>query len=413
MKRTSKTITDSKEIEYLIGLTEDDIDTRCIMDLFGDFGKGPKYNPYDVVEIPAGSYGFGNKKNKNKFTTTIGRFIFNKYFIEADEYIFDALKYVNKTINKGTFEDIQDKLGYLNLEGKIPLESYKKFLMKTQKCMAYVSVLAPNHSEDMLFITEKLNKKKAELLKTHKEELDKGDLHATMVLDEITKELLDYAKEILKDDSSMDMFNSGAGGSFNNNFKNMFVMRGAVKDPDPRKGYNIITSNYVDGITKEDYPKLCNTLTAGPYARSKKTEVGGYWEKLFLAAFQHITLDPKGSDCGTSRYITVDVTKKNIEMIMYCYVIGNGGKLTLITSENKDSFIGKRIKIRFASMCESKTGICNKCAGDLFYMLGITNIGVATPQIPSTIKLKSMKLFHDDQMNFTDMDVMKAFCPDD
>ena len=31
----------------------------------------------------------------------------------------------------------------------------------------------------------------------------------------------------------------------------------------------------------------------------------------------------------------------------------------------------------------------------------------------SKLKLLSMKLFHDDQLNFTEMDPMKAFLPDD
>lgn len=107
------------------------------------------------------------------------------------------------------------------------------------------------------------------------------------------------------------------------------------------------------------------------------------------------------------------VTEKNIDMIMYCYVIGSNGELTEITSQNKDKFIGKTVKLRFSSMCEAKNGICNKCAGNLFYRLGIRNIGASTPQIPSKLKVLSMKLFHDDQLNFAEMDPMKAFCPDE
>ena len=122
-------------------------------------------------------------------------------------------------------------------------------------------------------------------------------------------------------------------------------------------------------------------------------------------------LEP-GSDCKTNRYIEYEVTAKNISQIMYSYVGGNNGELTEITSENKDKFIGKKVKLRFASMCEAKNGICNKCAGNLFYRLGIRNVGASTPQIPSKLKVLSMKLFHDDQLNFTEMDPMKAFCSD-
>lgn len=413
-KRVSKTITDKKDIKYLTGLTENDITTSLIMELFGDFMNQQKYNPYDILTIPTGAYGGKlpngkDKRNKEPFTTTIGRLIFNKYFIECEPELLDIVGYINDNVSKKTYGKLFDMFGYDVLEGKINIDTYKRFCKKTQKFMPYVSILAPNHSDNMLTITKKINKKKAELIKENKEAFDKGDV---IVVDKVSKELLDYARELMKDDPAMDMFLSGAGGSFENNFKNMFIMRGSVQDPDPRKSYNIITSNYVDGVSKEEYSKLANTLAAGPYSRSKKTELGGYWEKLFLTAFQHVVLLPPDSDCGTTRHITMKVTDKNIDMIMYSYVINNDGSLTEITSENKSKFIGKTVKLRFSSMCEAKNGICNKCAGNLFYRLGIRNVGAATPQIPSRLKVLSMKLFHDDQLNFTEMDPMAAFCPD-
>lgn len=414
-KRTSKTITNSDDINYLIGLKEEDITTSLIMELFADFDKYQKYNPYDILTVPAGGYGGTlpngkEKKNKQPFTTTIGRLIFNKYFIECEPELLDRIGFVNENIGKKVYGKLFDNLGYDVLEGRISIETYKRFCKKSQKFMPYVSILAPNHSDNMLTITKAINKRKAQLIKENQEAFDKGDV---MVVDKVSKELLDYARELMKDDPAMDMFLSGAGGSFENNFKNMFIMRGSVQDPDPRKSYNIITSNYVDGVSKEEYSKLANTLAAGPYSRSKKTELGGYWEKLFLQSLQHVILEEPGSDCGTKRHITIKVTDKNIGSIMYCYTINNDGSLTEITSENKSKFIGKTIKLRFSSMCESKNGICNKCAGNLFYRLGIRNVGAATPQIPSRLKVLSMKLFHDDQLNFTEMDPMAAFCPDD
>ena len=416
-KRVSKMITKQEDIDYLLSIKEPDITTSFIMNNFGDFGNGPRFNPYDLIEVPVGAYGgtMANgkeRKNKNKFTTGVGRLIFNKFFFESDPVLLQFFPYTNDNVTSKTYEKILNQMGYLMLEGKIDTETYKKFCKKSQKMMPYVSILAPNHSDNMLTITKRINKKKAQLLKEHKAELDAKDDNSVKVFDQISNELLDYAKDLMKDDPAMDMFNSGAGGSFGNNFKNMFIMRGAVKDPTPNKGYNMITSNYIDGISKEEYSAIANTLAAGPYARSKKTEVGGYWEKLFMAAFQHIELLPDGSDCGTKRYIEMNVNDKNINMIMYSYAIV-GNKLIEITSENRDQFIGKKVKLRFSSMCEAKNGICNACAGNLFYRLGIKNVGAATPQIPSKLKLLSMKLFHDDQLNFTEMDPMKAFLPDD
>lgn len=414
-KRTSKTITSKEDIERLVNLTEDDITMSLIMELFGDFDKYQKFNPYDIITVPAEAYGGKllngkNKKNKQPFTTTVGRLIFNKYFIECEPELLDIIGFVNENVNKKTYGKLFDTLGYDVLENRISIDTYKRFCKKSQKFMPFVSILAPNHSDNMLTITKKINKRKEELIRANKEAFDKGDV---IVVDKVSKELLDYARELMKDDPAMDMFLSGAGGSFENNFKNMFIMRGSVQDPDPRKSYNIITSNYVDGVSKEEYSKLANTLAAGPYSRSKKTELGGYWEKLFLTSLQHVILKEPGSDCGTNRHIEVRVTSKNIGSIMYCYVINSDGSLTEITSENKDKFIGKTVKLRFSSMCEAKDGICNKCAGNLFYRLGIRNVGASTPQIPSRLKVLSMKLFHDDQLNFTEMNPMEAFCPDD
>jgi hypothetical protein len=208
----------------------------------------------------------------------------------------------------------------------------------------------------------------------------------------------------------MDMYLSGARGSFDNNFKDMFVMKGAVLNPDPnaKQKFKIATSNYMDGIKPEEYSVFADALTAGPYARAKKTEVGGYWEKLFRDAFQHIVLLEPGSDCGTKGYIEVELDKKNIKDFMYCYVI-QGSSLVEITSKNKNDFIGKKVKMRFANMCEAKHGICNKCMGNLYYRLGLVNVGVSLTKIPSVLKNKMMKNFHDSQIRYTIMDPMKAF----
>ena len=82
-KRVSKEIKDQKDIEFLIGLTENDITSSLIMETFGDFDSHQRFNPYDIVIIPVGGYGGKlpngkEKRNTKPFTTTVGRFIFNK-----------------------------------------------------------------------------------------------------------------------------------------------------------------------------------------------------------------------------------------------------------------------------------------------------------------------------------------------
>jgi hypothetical protein len=402
-KRVAKEITSKEDISYLVNLTEDEtLKLSFIMEMFGDFGGKRRFNPYDTVIIPPGSYQLPEGLNKNPINTTVGKWIFNKAFIEKD--LNQLFRYTNADINDDEFSSMNQVLSYALLEDDISIDKLKRFIMKCQKFQPYVSILSPSYTLTVLNITKDINKKKNELIKKYEKELKAGD---EKTADIIEKELLDYAKEILKDDPYMDLYNSGARGSFKNNFKNQFIMKGAMKDPDPNKGYNIATSSYMDGIKKEDYTILANSLAAGPYARAKKTEIGGYWEKLFISAFQHIILDKAGSDCGTKRTISINVDKKNINDLMYSYVV-QGNKLVEITSKNRNNFINTTIKMRFSSMCEAEN-ICNACSGNLYYRLGITNVGLTTAQIPSKLKNVSMKAFHDSSLVFTEMDVMKAF----
>lgn len=269
--RRSKTVTSPKDIEYLLNIKEKDITTTFIMNTFGEFDNGQRFRPYDIVEIPANSYGPENKRNKSKFTTTVGIWVFNKYFIEPQ--LFDLFHYINETITSGLFGKLNSRISEAVLEDKLPISAMDDFMMKTQKCMPYISILAPNYTDKMLTCSTVIAKKKAELYKKYKDQIDKGDEVAATKME---KELLQFAVDYMGDDPSMDMFISGARGNIKNNFKNMFVMKGVIKDPDPnaKQKYNVALSNYIDGISPDEYALFANSLAAGPYARAKKTENG-------------------------------------------------------------------------------------------------------------------------------------------
>lgn len=389
-------ITNEKDVSYLLSLEEKDLTISLIIELIGKFNGKRRFNPYDYLRVPPGVYGPEGHKNKNEGVTTVGLWIFNRLCIEKD--LFHVLGYVNKEITNGVYKDMKKTLSYARLEEDIPLEALKRFLLKSQLLMRLTTVLAAHYSDDMLMLSEKLEPLKKKLIAENREALENGD---EVVAESIEKQLIAKTKELLKDDDAMEIFDCGARGNIPNNLKNMCMMKGAVFNSVSGK-YEIATSNYMDGISKEEYHIFANSIAPGSVSRAIKTQVGGYWEKLILAAFSHVKIGPKDSDCGTKRHIEVVLDKSNIDDWMYSYII-EGKELVEITSKTRSKYMGKKVKIRYASMCESEGDLCERCCGTLFRRIGIENVGMAMPRIASTIKQRALKGFHDSTVKTTDV----------
>ena len=395
-------IYDKEILDLLFNSTEKDMLKKSfIMDLLGEFDGAAKVEADDLIIVPAGVYG-KDKKHKKPFTTAVGRFIFHRVFVEQRfAHLFDG--YYNDEINKKNFGKFNKVISQGVIEDKITVLDIYDFIKKNQKYMPYVSILSPHITEGLLLVGPKIDKKKKELIKKYQKEIDAGD---EKTVDKLEKELMAYAKDLLKDDESMVAYNSGAKGDFENNFKNLYLMNGVLKDPTSDE-YNFVFSSYSEGIKRSEFKDVANALVGGPFSRGKKTAIGGWWEKLFLRAFAHIILDEPGSDCGTKRTIRVTLDDNFIDLFMYSY-ISEGGRLIELTSDKVKEYKGKTVNIRFPTQCVGER-YCNKCSGNLFYRLGIKNVGTTLPQIASAIKLKSMKSFHDSTVNFTTFDPDKAF----
>ena len=68
-----------------------------------------------------------------------------------------------------------------------------------------------------------------------------------------------------------------------------------------------------------------------------------------------------------------------------------------------DKYIGKTVNMRTPLTCQSEH-ICNKCAGDAYYILGIKHGGLTLTKAPNTILQINMKAFHDQTLNFNKLD---------
>ena len=192
----------------------------------------------------------------------------------------------------------------------------------------------------------------------------------------------------------MDLYDSGARGSVKNNLKNIAMYRGVVKNPATGK-YDIITNSLMDGMERKDIPASANSNVIGAYSKSVSTADTGYLSKELLAAMQTEMLDPDPeSDCGTKGFILYEITKSTAKSVLYRYIINSSGNYVLLDEKNIESYIGKTVKMRSPMMCVGKK-LCSRCMGQLFYKLGIENVGLSSSKIATTLTNLNMKKFHD------------------
>ena len=219
-------------------------------------------------------------------------------------------------------------------------------------------------------------------------------------MNKIEKELIDKAKEVLKDDPGMDMFDSG-DLSFDNNYKNNSIVKGPVFNKITNE-FDFITTSLMDGLKVEDIPVHGNSVISSQYPASIGTKDSGYMAKKLLALLQMMIIDEPGTDCGTKQTIPIKIASSNKNILVYTYIEENG-QLKLLTPENISSYVGKIVNIRTPMTCLSSK-ICNKCAGELFYKLGANNAGLFSGYLSHAMLNLALKSKHDASIKLYQID---------
>lgn len=121
-----------------------------------------------------------------------------------------------------------------------------------------------------------------------------------------------------------------------------------------------------------------------------------------MSAFQTLVLDEKGSDCRTKHYMKVTLDDSNKKLLVSRY-FKTGSTMTELTNNNIDEHMNKVLEFRSPMFCQSER-ICNICAGELPYDMGIQNIGLLVNQVAQSIVTGSMKSFHDMTIKLNEVD---------
>lgn len=253
---------------YLLSLKPEDLTFSTLLSLLGDrvTDDNPdiqkethaRFKCTDTFELSPQEYFVSGK-----VTTTVGRFIYNKYIIERCGFQ-KVTGYINEPITNGINNKIEAKLSTALLDDVITVAAFKKYIdYRDTLGLQMASVVTTSFTERSMFTPKPIVKKRDELFKKYKAELDAGDVYTA---EKIEKELTKDAKEYLKGDPGIDLYQSEARGNFGN-YKNMFIMRGASHNLQEDK-FEIVKSSFFDGIKKEDIAPFGNMIVSGQYPKS-------------------------------------------------------------------------------------------------------------------------------------------------
>lgn len=76
----------------------------------------------------------------------------------------------------------------------------------------------------------------------------------------------------------------------------------------------------------------------------------------------------------------------------------------LLTPDNINSYIGKIVNLRSPMYCRDNH-ICNKCAGELYYKMGIDNVGLISNVIGTSMTTLELKRFHNSSIKLKEINI--------
>ena len=387
-----------EEVKELMDIVPGTVTLEMLRGYFAVFygSDKPRFNTFDKFILKKDTW-----FNDSDVETTVGRYLAN--ITMFPQPFLEKYGYQNETFKKGYLEKIEALMGNMVLNDEMSVEDYYSYINTGEWLgMSQTYYLSPTMDYDINIPIPEVIQLRDELFEKYKDGIRRGDSN---VASKIEKEVLALAEKKIKEkgNAAYDFFASGVG-KFGNNYKKTSIMAGAIENPYTKK-LDILKSNYIDGIDIKEFPKFTNLTIIGGYSRGVETMTSGYETKKINNAMQTLVLDDKDTDCGTKQYNRVTITKDTSVLFIDRYII-DGGRLVLLSSDNINKYIDKEVLLRSPMFCKGDR-ICNKCAGELFYKLGVKNAGLLTSTLSGTLMNLSMKKFHDATVKFKKVDIEK------
>jgi len=344
----------------------------------------PKYHVDDMIIIGPEQSPFV----KENSTTTCGIYLFNKFILEP----LKIFGYVNKPFGSKELGALEDGISDGLMQKDITPAQAAEYIDRLQFLLGgpLAHLINPSINPDIMTLPPQAAALKKKLLAENKAGIEANDPQTSSKIEkEVTKVAMNWMNE--RNDPSLSFFKSGAIDPYNN-YRTMFVMKGAVKDNtgESPTGYKIVTSEYDNGISKEDMPKIADTVVTSSYNSGVATQDSGYMGKKYNTILQRVKLMERGSDCKTPDTLQTVITNRHL----YRYIMENG-KPVCLTPEVIDKYKGKVCKLRSPLHCHAKDPYyCNVCMGDRLYDIGVHNIGLTVSILSGATLNAALKTKH-------------------
>ena len=354
-------------------------------------------------EILPDSFAYLNEPSDDNITKMTP----NKYFLPMGSNIKEEIAKMElvKPFAKGTLESIiaQTFKRYKTTETSMMLDRLKDLGFK-YSTIAGITVSASDvkvsqNKEKIILESNKMvdtiNKQYTRGLITNEERYNKVIDVWNNAKAEVQKELEVYAKEDVDNPIFM-MMNSKARGNISN-FTQLAGMRGLMAKPDGTPVEIPVTSNFVEGLSVDEFFLSTHGARKGSADTALKTADSGYLTRRLVDVSQDIIV--KEDDCGTTDGVLVRafINDKNGSVIekLYDRIVGRFASKQIVNPKNgkvlverneliTDSIAEKivdlgieEVEIRSTLTCHTKNGVCTKCYGRNLATGNVVEIGEA------------------------------------
>lgn len=342
----------------------------------------------DVINLKAGSL----KNLKVDIETTYGNVIFNHLCLCLP--FGEKIPYIEGDIDIGNVESTLLK-NFQSTPNNNELRDPKTFYVdeyllfcKSVNFMVGLSNIANwAYTPKSLVGAPGIKELRDSLLEKHKDEL-----HKPAVIVGIEQQLINYDKNYLKDDPSVNFLLGDK--AFDTIRKRKYATFGLEMglESDASKA-KFITKPLDEGLDMSQYPHLNDITRAGSYKRGAETQIGGEEVKWLLRAAGNLNVTV--SDCGSQLGIVELITKDNVKDLYGGTIISDGSQHHIgLSGEGAETYLGKVVSFRSPMYCKlGLTDYCQTCLGDV---LGANKNGLplAVSKFGTTIMLDSMGAMH-------------------